>query len=98
MTLDYLTMDIEFNMKSRTSIINGDMKEEVYEEIIEEVISDFLIRQMGKGADDREPNEQDIYHITLRWYPANGDFKVGSDTGNKGLRDGILSYILTQLP
>ena len=47
--------------------------------------------------DDRPPNEYDVYPICFRWYPDNDDIVVSSDTGNKGLRDGILYRVLEKL-
>ena len=94
MTLDCLTMQIEYDIRDRSFKINGDVKESAYEELI----SEFLRGQIGAGADYLEPNIKDVYNITLQWHPNNDQFRISGNTGNKGLRDGILMDILSQLP
>ena len=37
------------------------------------------------------------YHIRLEWYSENDRIKVSSDTGNKGLLEGILMHYLKNL-
>ena len=61
------------------------------------VLEWFLREQIGAGADHRTHNEKDIYHIALRWTPDYDIVDViKDDTGNLGLRDGILARALQE--
>ncbi|MFA5176347.1 MAG: hypothetical protein WC413_03775 [Candidatus Nanoarchaeia archaeon] len=87
--LDYLTVDIFYNVKTDKYKIEGTVKSEKVPDILEA----FLTTQMGKGEDTNKPKRQENYHITIEWYPIDDRFVVKSDTGNKSLRDGILLYL-----
>lgn len=93
MSLEYLTMDITYQVKDGHFDIAGDVNEQGQSTLIET----FLHSQLGRGVDDSKPNEQDVYHITFKWYPEDDTIRVASDTGNKGLRDGILISLLHKL-
>lgn len=62
-----------------------------------EVISNFLRCQIGAGVDDSKPKKRDKYTINLKWDPSEDKFYYSDDTGNKGLRDGILMSVLERL-
>lgn len=91
--LEHLTLDITYDMNSEEFSIKSDAKKEAYADLI----SAFLRLQMGAGEDKSKANEQDVYHITIKWQPHNDVFEASSDTGNKGLREGILLDILDKL-
>lgn len=74
--------------------ITGTIKSEKHADII----ADFLQLQVGKGADDSPAKELAVYHIRIELELENDTFKSSSDTGNKGLRDGILMDVLSRLP
>lgn len=93
MGLDYLTMNITYNMDNGEFNIDGDVKKDKQYDLI----ADFLRLQMGQGKDTSKPNEQDVYHISISWHPYKDRFESRSDTGNKGLRDGILMDVLKQI-
>jgi len=59
------------------------------------IIENFLRRQAGAGEDNSESNKKEVYIITLKWNPSNDNISAYDNTGNKGLRDGILSYVLS---
>ena len=84
----YATIDITFKMDG-TFDINGDVKPECRTGLIET----FLSRQLGKGEDERKPDERGEDHIRMRWNPDRDFIEVTDNTGNKGLRDGILYYV-----
>jgi len=86
-------LEITFDMKTGQTTFGGNVKPSARESLIEA----FISTQLGAGEDHSKPEERDVYHITLRWNPENDSFRASSDTGNKGLRDGILMYILRQL-
>ena len=93
MSLKPLTLNIRYHLDSDKFEVEGDVSREGCGELVET----FLRGQIGAGKDESEPNEQDIYNIGLRWYPENDKIEVSSDTGNKGLRDGILMHYLQSL-
>lgn len=93
MGLEYLTMDITYRVKDGHFDIDGNINRQGQSSLIEA----FLSGQIGRELDNRKRNEQDAYHITFKWYPEDDTIDVTSDTGNKGLRDGILMSILHKL-
>ena len=62
-----------------------------------DIISMFIEDEIGKGVDNSIPNEIDVYHIKLELDLETDTFTVQSDTGNKGLRDGILIDVMGRL-
>lgn len=93
MSIDSLTMNIEFDINDGKFKITGDINEKGQYEIIET----FIRGQIGAGKDNSKPNVREVYHISLQWYPSNDDIVAKSDTGNKGLRDGILMDVFRRL-
>lgn len=57
---------------------------------ISEIVATYLRAQIGQGVDNSKPNELDIYTIKLKLELYRDAFKVTDDTGNLGLRDGLL--------
>ena len=93
MSLDYLTLDLKYNVKTEKFEVKGDVNITGQRELVE----NFLRGQIGAGIDESKPNRQSEYSIILNWHPADDTIKVSSDTGNKGLRDGILMQFLSTL-
>ncbi len=93
MSLDHLTLDITYDIRNESFNIDSDANEEAYASLIET----YLHTQVGAGRDDSPAVERNIYHIRLEWYHSEDDFVIKSDTGNKGLREGILMEILKKL-
>lgn len=89
----HLTMNIEYILKEDKFNITGDIKEEFWEEIV----TAWVASQIGAGHDPTPMNELDVYHITIEWNSENDSFNCHSDTGSKGLREGILSHLLSKL-
>jgi len=73
--------------------IETDMKEDK----VVDLLSEWLRDQTGKGADYREANDADVYHITISMELANDSFSTKSDTGNDGLTVGIVADVLKRL-
>lgn len=92
-----LTLTIDFTIgeenEEDTFELGGTIKKEGAAEIIES----WLRSQMGAGADSSEPKQRKTYHLEIDWYPSNDRFVCRSDCGNKGLRDGLLLYVLKEL-
>ena len=66
-------------------------------EYITEIVSDFLHLQIGKGGDDSERENHDLYQINLKLDLSSDTYTTSSNCGNKGLREGILMYFLQKL-
>lgn len=88
-----LYMNITYNIETDEYKIETNVKPERQRDIIQE----YIRSQMGQGTDDGEPNEGFVFHIGLELELATDTFKVSDDTGNKGLRDGILMTIAEKL-
>lgn len=90
---DFLTLKIKYNGEKNKFEIYGNVNKFGQESIVDE----FLIRQIGAGKDNSKPNIQDTYNIQLNWFPHLDRIHAFSDTGNFGLRDGILLHFLRYL-
>ena len=90
----YLTLGLEYNIKTDKFKVSGDVNEGGQREIVET----FLRYQIGAGVDDSEPNRQEVYNFLIKWYSIDDRITIKDDTGNKGLRDGILIGFLRTLP
>lgn len=89
-----LIMAITYPLKEPDKFkIEGNIKPERHVDII----ADFLRDQAGVGVDNTPPVKADVYNITLRLDLTDDSFQVRSNTGNLGLRDGILLDILQRL-
>ncbi len=93
MNLDCLVLEIVYDTRKNEFIASRHINDELKYDLVET----FLRGQIGKGEDYSRPNHKDRYNITLRWYPNIDMIEVWSDTGNKGLRDGILLSFLEYL-
>jgi len=93
MANDHLTLGITYHIADGKFDVSGDVKEEKQSDLI----YDFLRTQMGAGEDNRKANEQDVYHIQLKWFLHMDRFEPSSDIGNYGLRDSILMDVASKL-
>ena len=93
MDKEYLEMVVDYNLRADTFQIRGDLNQEGQREIIE----NFIRSQIGEGKDTRQPKRQEVYHVSLKWYPENDRFVFADDTGNKSLSLGILGDVLKRL-
>ena len=87
------TLKIEYDVKENEFYIDGNLSPEGQREIVE----NFLRKQIGAGEDASIANIRDSYTITLEWDPSNDSIGISSDTGNDGLRDGILMCFLKEM-
>jgi len=83
-------MEVKYNVKDNKFETFGNLKKKAMMELVEE----FLRLQMGQGEDLVPPRDLATYTIKLEWYPENDGITVVSNTGNRGLRDGILMEFL----
>ena len=61
------------------------------------MVESFLQLQAGRGIDNSDANVRDEYTITLELDLSSDTFASRDNTGNKGLRDGILMKLLSDL-
>ncbi|MBU2589321.1 MAG: hypothetical protein KKA65_04145 [Nanoarchaeota archaeon] len=92
MSLD-LVMDITYYSKDGSFKILGNVEKKDQLNIL----SNFLRTQICKGYEIKKANEFDAYHISLKFDSSEDRYEVSDNTGNKGLRDGILMYIMAKL-
>lgn len=85
-----ISLNLEYNIKENKFNVNTNLKKGKVADIIE----NFLIEQIGKGNDESQRNEQDIYNIEINLDLKQDTFFCKHDCGNDGLRDGILLYFL----
>ena len=93
MSPDFHTLNLRYSPNGDQFEVKGDLNREGQSELVET----FLRTQIGRGKDNRNANRQENYNIQLKWYPADDKIEVNDDTGNKGLRDGILMRFLSTL-
>lgn len=93
MSLDYLVLNIKFDINKDSFDVSGNVNEEGRAEIV----STFLRTQMGAEKDTSKVIKRDIYNIEMKWYPEDDRIEASYNTGNKGLREGILMHYLKSL-
>lgn len=86
-------LEIKYTIETGKAEFGGNLKKNARKELIEA----FLTGQIGAGEDKTPPEERETYSIRLEWFPEDDRIEVGSNTGNKGLRDGILLQILKNM-
>jgi len=67
------------------------------EEQVPELLWDFIRAQMDKEPDNRKPEEREVYNIEITLNLDGDIFRSTSDTGNEGLRDGIIMDVAKRL-
>lgn len=93
MGLDCYTFEIQYDINKDKFSVIGDLNKQGQEELIDT----WLRMQMGRGKDHSPANKLDVYKICLQWTPHMDVISVKDNTGNKGLREGILMHYLSIL-
>lgn len=93
MGLDCYTFEIQYDINQDKFSVIGDLNKHGQEELIDT----WLRMQMGRGKDHSPANKLDVYKIRLQWTPHMDVISVKDNTGNKGLREGILMRYLSTL-
>jgi len=91
--LEDLFMEITYNVKKGKFKITGTLNKVGQKTVLE----NFIRSQFGEGVDNRKPKIKDVYHIRLAVDLSYDILKVKYDTGNMGLRDGILMDVYSKL-
>lgn len=92
-----LTLTVDFTLGDKDEEDSFELGGSIKKEAAFEIIENWLRSRMGAGPDDTKANDLKTYHIEIDWTPAGDVFTCRSDCGNKGLRDGILLYVLKKL-
>ena len=65
------------------------------DDALKDIIGIYLSSQKGKGADLSDiPHNEDLFMVDLFWDLSSDSCYVWDNCNNKGLRDGILRYVL----
>lgn len=91
--LDYLFMNIAYDINKRTFKITGNLNKVGQKTILEA----FLQAQVDAGIDNSKANERDVYNIRFKVDLSYDNIRVSDNTGNKGLREGILIDVYREL-
>ena len=86
-------IEIQHNIKTGAFRHETNLKEDK----VADFLCEYLRSQMGKGKDASEPEDHDEYVVRIELDLSDDSFKVKSNTGNKSLREGIVSAFLSQL-
>jgi hypothetical protein len=78
----HITYDIK---KDKPSV-----KTNVRKDSVDDLLMEVLRGQIGTGVDPRKAEEREVYHVKVRINLESDSFSVSDDTGNFGLRDGII--------
>lgn len=89
----YLTIDIEYNIKTDEHEISGDINDAG----VKSVLETWIMGQVNTGKDESPAENRDVYHIQIVWYPEDDTIKCSHDCGNKGLREGILMTVFSRI-
>jgi len=90
---EFLSLEVKYNVRHSTFTIKSDVQKDRQAQLLLE----YLRTKMGSGADNSAPNLKEEYTITLQWFAEDDSFRINSDTGNKGLREGILMKVVNRL-
>ena len=69
----------------------------IKEEELLDVLDDYLRSKMGSGGDNSPIEEHDLYTITIYIDLGFDRFTIGSNCGNKGLREGLVMGFMKRI-
>lgn len=95
--MTHLTLTVDFTIGEGAEEDSFELGGTIKEEAAPEIISNWLRSQMGEGPDTSEPVRRKTYRVEIDWNPRGDVFTCRSNCGNKGLRDGLLLYVLKKL-
>ena len=89
-----VVIDFKYNVEKGEPF---DLETNAKPEVIGEILSEYLRSHIGDGKDYSKAVEKKIYHIIVGLDLRDDSFGTYSDTGNKGLTDGIVSKSIKKL-
>ena len=66
-------------------------------EMVDDLLNEFIRSQIGAGADESTPNDEDVFEISLRIDLSDDTWYANDNCGNKGLRDGIIMDVINRI-
>lgn len=102
-------LDITYNLNTDKFTLDGNVNEEYHAELLENYLQDECYGNVGemyniggKTTEEAlgtsvEANEKDIYHIIIGLTISGDTYSVACNTGDRGLRVGIVMNLLGQL-
>lgn len=69
----------------------------VKDELIPDLLSDFIRGQSGKGKDEKEAIEREVYNLRLTVDLSFDIFNLTHDCGNEGLALGIIMDVFRRM-
>ena len=85
-------IEVKYNSKNHDYSIDSNLDQNK----IKNMLETYLLKEIGKEADNSKPNELDIYEITFSWHSPFDQIKITSNTGNKALESGIIFHIFNK--
>ena len=73
------------------------IKTDIKKKMLPEILSSWVQTQVGKGTDEREAVDRDVYKVGIDFELEDDSFYNNSDTGNEGLTVGIVMDVLKRL-
>ncbi len=77
---------ITYDLKKDKSFISTNIRPER----VDDTLVAFLSTQAGQGEDKRKAKIRNIYKINLEIDLSDDTFRISDNTGNRGLREGII--------
>lgn len=92
-----LWIDIEYRLNKPVDGPRAVIQTNVKHELVGDMLGEWLQDQMGRGVDEREPEDRDIYKIRIEIDLSCDDFATSSDAGSAGLTCGIVLDVFKRL-
>ena len=91
--MEDLFIAIDYDVIGNETCYSSNIKKER----VKDILLDYIRFQIGAGKDKTPREEHDLYEITIYLDVAMDIFSTKSNCGNKGLRDGIIMYLIQEL-
>lgn len=92
-----LWIDIEYRFNKPVDGPRAVIHTNIKRELVGDMLGEWIQDQMGRGADEREAEDKETYHIRIDIDLSCDAFTTGSDTGNHGLTCGIVLDVFKRL-
>ncbi len=89
-----IVVEIHYDLKKPEQTI---IKTNARKEALEEILEAWLLDQVGRGQDGRQPARRDVYLVRIGLDLSDDTFFTESDTGNSALTCGLIMDVLARL-
>jgi hypothetical protein len=86
-----LHIELNYSISEKSATIAGTNIKESY---IDDFLAEVVHSQVGKEKDFSKAKELEVYNILLKCDLSYDKISISSNTGNKGLTDGILTHTI----